>query len=165
MSSMLPVLDAWRRRRSIAAEAFRATLAGLPGVHVHVEPLNDDAERDGLRQAALSVTAEATLRQAGVPVFSQSELVAGVPGMPVLEIDVMTIRLDAQYAYSVRVELWQAARLERAPEVVTLALTWAAPQLVGTIAADRLVELRDSVRSAVAHFVEEWRLAGQGRST
>lgn len=38
------MLEAVRRRRSIAAEAFRATLAELPGVLVQVEPLNADAE-------------------------------------------------------------------------------------------------------------------------
>lgn len=33
------MLEAMRRRRSIAAEAFRATLAEFPGVLVQVEPL------------------------------------------------------------------------------------------------------------------------------
>jgi hypothetical protein len=45
MGSILAVLEAARRRRSIAAGAARATLAGLAGVHVEVEPINADAER------------------------------------------------------------------------------------------------------------------------
>lgn len=47
--SALTLLEASRRRRSIAAEAIRSTLAGLARVQVQVEPVNDDAERDGFR--------------------------------------------------------------------------------------------------------------------
>lgn len=76
MGSILALLEASRRRRSIAAEAFRATLAGLTATHVQVEPI-----------------------------------------------------------------------------------TWSAPQLVGTLAAESLPELYRTVRSAVEGFVEECRIA------
>jgi hypothetical protein len=143
-----------RRRRSIATEAFRATLAGLSGVHVQVEPLNADAERDGLTRDALQEDAEAALRQAGMAVYTRTALFADVPGTPVLHVDVMTIRLDGRYAYSVRLELWQGVKLVRAPDPWALALTWSAPQLVGTVAAESLAQLRGTVRSEVSEFVE-----------
>jgi hypothetical protein len=76
-------LDAVRQRRSLASEAFRAT-AGLTGVHVRVEPINADAERDGLRGADLQADVESTLREGGLAVHAQSALFASVPGTPVL---------------------------------------------------------------------------------
>ena len=160
--STLALLEASRRRRSLAAEAFRSTLARLADVHVEVEPVNDDAERDGLRRADVQADVESALRDGGIAAVSQSALFARVPGTPVLHVDVMTVRLDGRYAYSVRLELWQAVRLVREPAVSTLGLTWSAPQIVGTIAAERLAELRDTVRATVAGFVEECRMATAG---
>jgi hypothetical protein len=40
MGSIRALLGAARHRRSIAVGAFRATLAGLTGVHVQVEPID-----------------------------------------------------------------------------------------------------------------------------
>lgn len=159
MGSILALLEASRRRRSIAAEAFRATLAGLTGVHVQVEPINADAEGDGFLRADVQAHAESILREAGMRVHTQSGLFADVPGTPVLHVDVMTVRLDGRYAYTVRPELWQGVTLTRAPGRTALALTWSAPQLVGTLAAESLPELQKTVRSAVEGFVEECRIA------
>jgi hypothetical protein len=152
-------LDAIRRRRALASEAFRATLAGLTGLHVVVEPINTDAERDGLLSADLQADVESVLREGGLAVHAQSALFAGVPGTPVFHVDIMTIRLDGRYAYSIRLELWQGVKLARDPGRTALALTWSAPQVVGTLAAVNLDTLRDVVRTAVRGFVEECRLA------
>jgi hypothetical protein len=157
--TILALLAACRRRSTLVAEAFRATLEALPGVHVQVEPVNADAERDGLTRAALQAGVEAALLDAGISVFTQTQLFAEVPGTPVLHVDVMTVRLDGRYAYCVRLELWQAVRLVREPDVAALALTWSAPQVMGTVAAEALAGVRDAVRSAVADFAEECRLA------
>jgi hypothetical protein len=92
-------------------------------------------------------------------VHTEAGLFADVPGTPVLHVDVMTVRLDGRYAYTVRLELWQGVRLVRQPGPTALALTWNAPQIVGTLAAERLAELRKTVRSAVQGFVEECRTA------
>jgi hypothetical protein len=143
----------------IAAEASRATLAGLAGVHVRVEPINADAERDGLTRDALEAAAASVLREAGMASYTQTGVIADVPGSPVLHVDVMTIHLDGRYAYSVRLELWQTVVLARAPGTMTLALTWSAPQVVGTVAAEGIAELRDTVRAAITAFVEECRVA------
>jgi len=56
MGSIHALLGAARHRRSIAAEAFRATLAGLTGVHVQVEPINADTEGDRLTDRRRRVT-------------------------------------------------------------------------------------------------------------
>ena len=152
-------LEAGRRRRSISGEAFRTSLAGLAGVHVQVEPLNADAERDGLTRGALQADAASVLRAAGMASYTQAGVIADVPGTPVLHVDVMTIHLDGRYAYSVRLELWQTVVLARAPGTMTLALTWSAPQVVGTVAVEGIAELRDTVRAAVTAVVEECRVA------
>jgi len=165
IGSVLASLEARSRRRVIAAEALRAPLAGLTGVHVEVEPVNVDAERDGLSRDGLRTDVESALREAGMTVVTQAALFADVPGTPVLHVDVMTIRLDGRYAYSVRLELWQAVALVRAPGVQTLGLTWSAPQIVGTVAVESIADLRDVVRAQAAGFVAECRAAtgGAGR--
>jgi hypothetical protein len=155
---IVDLLQRWRHRRMFA-EVLRSTLAGLKAVHVAVEPVNEDAERDGLRQAALAATAEAALRARGLCVVDATELFADVPGTPVLHVDVMTVHLDEQYAYSVRLELWQAVRLVRTDGAQTLAITWSAPQLVGSVAASRVSDLCDVVREAADGFATECRAA------
>ena len=45
MGWILALLEAACQRRSIAAEAVRATLAGLTGVHVQVEPVRLERRR------------------------------------------------------------------------------------------------------------------------
>lgn len=158
----LPVtalLEAWRRRRAVAAEALGAPLGGLRGVGLQVEPLNPDAERDGLTQADLRADVEAVLREAGLAVHTQAALFADVPGVPFLHVDVMTIRLDGRYAYSVRLELWQAVRLVRDPTIQALAVTWSGPQVVGSVAPEGLDDVRRAVRTAAQEFVAAWRAA------
>jgi hypothetical protein len=161
-SSVLAALEASRRRQAIVDEAFRATLTGLVAVHVQVEPFNADAERDGLRRADLQADVESLLREAGMRVVSQAMLFATVPGTPLLHLDVMTVRLDGRYAYSVRLELWQSVQLVRDASITTLALTWSAPQLVGTVAAEHLDGVRGVVRNIVAGFLDDCQLATPG---
>lgn len=155
---IVDVLRRWRHRR-MSAEAPRATLAGLETLHVAVEPVNEDVERDGLRQAALAAVAEAALRSHGLRIVDATKLFADVPGTPVLHVDVMTVRLDGQYAYSVRLELWQAVRLVRTDGAQTLAVTWSAPQLVGSVTASRVSDLCDVVREAADAFAVDCRAA------
>lgn len=152
--SALALIQAARGRRRIGEEALRATLADLTAVNVQVEPVNADAERDGLVRADLQADAESTLRAAGIGVLSQTELFLD-PATPLLHLDVMTVRLDGRYAYSVRLELWQAVRLVRDARIRTLAATWSTPQIVGTVPVDGLRELRPAVGAAVQAFVAD----------
>ena len=152
--SALTLIQAWTDRCAVAREALRSTLAGITNVNVQVEPVNADAERDGLTSADLRVDVESGLRAAGIGVLSQAELFLE-SATPFLHLDVMTVRLDGRYAYSVRLELWQAVRLVRDPSVQALAVTWSRPQLVGTVSAERLIEVRSAVRAAVDAFVAD----------
>lgn len=143
----------------MAMKAFRQTLAGLPGVSVQVEPLDADAERDGLAREELQGLVEERLRQAGIRLYSQAALFSAAPGTPVLRVDVATMRLDAHYAYAIRLELWQGVRLDREPEVRALGLTWMAATVVGVVGAAALATVRDAVGAAVDEFVTDHRAA------
>lgn len=142
----------------MALEAFRATLGGLSGVNVQVEPVNADAEGDGLLRTDLQTDVESALREAGFEVVTQSRLFA-VPGTPVLHCDVMTAGFHERYVYSIRLELWQAVRLVRDPSAQALAVTWFAPQLIGMVTRESLFTLRQTVRSTVDEFVRDCRAA------
>lgn len=143
----------------MALEAFRATLGGLSGVNVQVEPVNADAEGDGLLRTDLQTDVESALREAGFEVVTQSRLFAAVPGTPVLHLDVMTAGFRGRYVYSIRLELWQAVRLVRDPSAQALAVTWFAPQLIGEVTRESLFTLRQTVRSTVDEFVRDCRAA------
>lgn len=143
----------------MALDAFRATLGSLSGVTVQVEPVNADAERDGLLRADLQADVESALRRAGFEVLTPSELFARVPGTPALHLDVMTVRFQERYVYSVRLELWQAVRLVRDPAVRALAVTWCAPQAIGMVTAGSLITVRETVRAGVDEFVRDCRAA------
>src|SRR5213595_3453452 len=54
-------------------EATRATLRGLRGVGVLVEPLDPDVERAGLTTLQLQTAVEGQLRKAGIPLFTTEE--------------------------------------------------------------------------------------------
>jgi tRNA(Ser,Leu) C12 N-acetylase TAN1 len=142
-------------RRAIALEALRATLAGLTEVHVQVEPVQDDAERQGLHRADLQAGVESALGAAGLRVVTAPELFARVPGTPFLHLDVMTHELDGRCAYSARLALWQRVRLVRDPAIGGLAVTWSSPQLVGTVGSEHVGEIRHAVQSLVARFLED----------
>lgn len=147
----------------MAMAAFRETLAGLSGVNVQVEPVNADAERDGLTRADLQHDVESRLRAVGIRLFTEPELFYAAPGTPVLHLDVMTIRLDGRYAYSVRLELWQAVTLTRDASIRALGLTWSNPQIVGTVSAESLGEVHAAVQRVLDEFIADYGAAQSQR--
>ena len=72
-------------------EQQRETLRGLTGVAVVVEPLNAEAEQDGLQQGRLQATVEKQLRAAGIPVLSK-ETWSLTPGGPYLYVNVAALK-------------------------------------------------------------------------
>src|SRR2546430_11830828 len=54
-------------------DGTRATLAGLTGVYVLVEHIDDDAQRDGLDTLQVRTDVEVKLRQASISVLSEEE--------------------------------------------------------------------------------------------
>jgi hypothetical protein len=143
----------------MAMAAFAATLGALTALNVQVEPLDADAERAGLDRSELRDDVASALADVGIRIVSEPVLFADVPGTPLLHLDVMTVRTDASYAYSVRLQLWQAVRLVRDPSVQALAVTWSSLQHIGTVSARCLVDVRAVVRLVTNEFLED---AGYG---
>jgi hypothetical protein len=99
-------------------ETTRATLRGLEGVHVVVEALKAEAERDGLTRTQIQTDVELRLRKAGIRVFTQQEVVH-IPGQPWLYVRVGTLKHPGLELYvdSIDVELRQWVYLARHPNL------------------------------------------------
>ena len=109
--------------RTQDVDITRATLRGLRGVGVLVEPLAPDVERAGLTTLQLQTEVEGQLRKAGIPVFTTEERLR-VPGKPFVYVHVqVVIRSYALATYFIQVELHQRASLET-DALLTTVSTW-----------------------------------------
>ena len=144
-------------------DGTRATLAGLTGVYVLVEHIDDDAQRDGLDTLQVRTDVEVKLRQAGIRVLSEEEMLA-TAGVPYLYINIQTAknRLSV-YAFSVRIELHEAATLIRKSSMRVLATTWSSPGLIGTVGSQKLVSVREDVRDQTDQFINAYLAANPKR--
>jgi hypothetical protein len=135
----------------------RATLAGLAGVFLVVDGITPDLEAIGLQRAGVVGDAEEQLRSGGVRLLSRDEAKSS-SGTPYLYINVNAVRGSSELAYSVRIELNQAVRLERATDTRTIAATWQPPAILATAKpADVVSGLRQDLRAAVMQFVNDYR--------
>jgi hypothetical protein len=134
----------------------RRTLVGLKGVHVLVEAINPDAEKDGLSRTLLQTDIELKLRRAGVPVFTEEETF-GVPGSPVLDLDVGLLKNPSGvYAFGVDLALIQEVNLTRAPRVEIGAATWRATSTIGIVGTAKLSSVRETVKDKVDQFINAY---------
>ena len=142
--------------RTQTLEQQRETLRGLAGVAVVVEPLNADAEQDGLTQGRLQVTVEKQLRSAGIPVLSK-ETWSITPGGPYLYVNVAALKKQYElYAYSIEVCLNQLVTLARDRNIRQFAETWETRE-VGTVGSDKLPTVQDSIARHVETFIAAYR--------
>lgn len=134
-------------------EQTRLTLKGLGGVHVYVEELAAEIEKEGLRQSDLRADAEQQLEAAGIRILGNMEKALG---NPYLYIYVHVFRLPTQtrrYLYYVRVELNQDVLLVREPKIVGSAVTWSD----GGVGIDFSLEhVREVVGAQVSKFVKAY---------
>ncbi len=136
-------------------ERDRATLKGLEGVHVIVEELKDDAERDGLTKSAIRTDVESKLRQAGIRVLAENEGLS-TPGSPVLYVNANTLKNDdGLYAYSIVVQLMQGVTLRRDSSISGRAVTWSNGG-VGTVGQNTLRKIREDVCDHVDQFINAY---------
>ena len=142
----------------------RATLAGLTGVGVVVEPMDPAAEKDGLAQSTLQTDVELKLRQEKIRVLTSGERLTA-PGNPYLYLRVGTMKDDelGVYAYDIDLELTQVVRLTRNPAITSLATTWSAPGKIGTVGIRKLFQLRERVRDIVDQFLNAYLAANPKR--
>ena len=137
-------------------ERQRQTLIGLRGVSVVVEDLNPDTERDGLSGSTLQADVEQRLRQAGISVMTEAQ--AGrSPGAPHLYLKLDALKHTAGfYAYHLQLGLRQRVTLDRSPRVTRFAMTWSAPDLLGTVAWANLPSIRADVKERVDQFIKAY---------
>ena len=140
---------------AIDEQNARRALSGLRGIYVLVEKIEPFAERMGLTKSTLQADVEAKLRQAGVRILTKDEWVAEL-GKPVLSLHVNAIPQSlGLYVFSIQLRLNQGVRLTRDPSIESMATTWSVV-MVGTIGADQLVQVRDSVRGRVDEFIQAY---------
>jgi hypothetical protein len=136
----------------LAAPAWPFTspesLKGISAIQVIVQPLDPEAERDGLTQDQLQAGVEVRLRKAGIRVLSTRE-----PRTPCLSLNVNTLKdRSGLYTFSIHLEFMRGVPLDRHHSVVTLAPTWS----VGDIDTVDERLLRESERSRVDDAVDQF---------
>ncbi len=132
------------------------TLRGLEGVHVLVEKMQPDAERDGLISEGIQMDVELKLRKAGIRVLTFEERVSA-PGSPYLYINVnaalnKTIQL---YSFTINVQLKQDVYLARNPAIATKATTWSI-EGTGGVGQQRLRDIREQIADYVDTFINAY---------
>src|SRR5262245_5021132 len=137
------------------SELERATLRGLQGVDELVADLKPEVERAGLTRQQLQTAVEMQLRQAGIPLVTSAER-GHVAGKPFVAVQVHVVpRADGLLAaYAITVELYQVAALEKDGFKATVS-TWSVGA-TGSIGIPLLDTLRDSVKDAVAQFINAY---------
>ena len=102
------------------------TLTGVTGIIIAVDSLSRAVEESGVTTTVLAVEIERVLREAGITVVDSS-LTVPPPGSAVLHLAVTTLldRYVDHVTYAIRLELKQAVRLERDPELPPILVpTW-----------------------------------------
>ncbi len=139
-------------------ESERQSLAGLAGVYVAVEPL-DDRVRDLLTVDTLRADVELRLRLADVRVLTKAEWLQAAGG-PYLYLNVNVLPSSSTdpglFAYSVLLEINQDVTLQRDRRIAGTAATWSARGL-GLAGRNRLEEaMRQGVRDLVDKLINAY---------
>jgi predicted secreted protein len=132
------------------------SLAGLQGIAVVVEQIDQEAKRYGLTGEALQADTELKLRQNGIKVFSEQERLQ-TPEMPQLYINVnVVVREEIEFsAANTHVAFKQVVLLKRDPTNACVATTWEAGGVSMGETAD-LKGVREDVKALVDQFINDY---------
>jgi len=132
------------------------SLKDLKGVHVIVDNLKSDIEKDGLSTSTIQADVEQKLRMAGIKVLTEEEWIKE-PGGPYLYVGVSSYKRDTGlYAFHIEVELSQDVILSRKQDVLCPAVTWACIGLTGTVGAKKVNGLRNKIKDRVDLFINDY---------
>jgi Putative peptidoglycan binding domain len=148
----------WPKVAGAVIKAQNATLRGLSGVRVLVEPLDPKMERAGLTKEQIQTDVEFRLRQAGVRVLPEEER-QGVRGTPALFVKVdglLSYNSQGLAAYMLSVEAYQDARLA-ANGASALVMTWRVSSISLVGSANLPTGIRNAVRALVDQFIDAYR--------
>ena len=132
------------------------SLAGLQGIAVVVEQIDQKAKMSGLTGEALKADTEMKLRQNGIKVFSEQQRLQE-PGMPSLYINVnVVVREEIEFsAANIHVAFKQFVLLKRDPTNACLAATWEAGDILTGKPAD-LIGVRENVKALIDQFINDY---------
>ncbi|HPS55579.1 MAG TPA: hypothetical protein PLP05_08275 [Sedimentisphaerales bacterium] len=133
----------------------KETLKGLEGFHVNIEELKSPIERSGLTTAQIRSDVELRLRQNGIKVLSEEELLAA-PGNPQLyvNVNILAPKDFAVVAYSIVIRVDQAVFLARDTTKKYCATTWNRGST--GIVNRNLSTIRDDVKNKVDEFISDY---------
>lgn len=138
------------------AEGSRATIRGLLGINVGVEPLPDNVKQVGLAEKDIQTDVELKLRIAGIKVLTEKES-TDTPGRPFLYVLVTVLGGDGVYAFSYHVSLQQEVLLARDKAMPTvLAPTWSVSGVGKAGRKDLPQYVRDAVKDEIDVFLNAY---------
>jgi len=135
----------------------KETLKGLKGVHVLVETLSPDIEKDGLRKSSLHTDVELKLRLAGIKVLTKEEYLKE-PGKPYLYVNVGSLKDERGfYHFSIEVALNQVVTLLRDFTITSFAITWRATGRFGYAGEERVESfIRSNINDSINEFINDY---------
>lgn len=139
-------------------------LRGLRRMSVVVEPLTQDALREGLRHTTLAADAELRLRRAGLGVVTQRIYPADQAATLRVRLDHMRRDLDSGPVHEFRLTLdvIQTVQLARDPAVQSARPVWSRT-LGGTHLTTTLIPaVRDGLRQLQEHLIDDLLAANAG---
>ena len=143
--------------------ATRLSLKGLKGIGLRVQPVDPEAQRDGLSTRQVRADVEAQLRKAKIRLLTPDEQ-RQTAQKPSLLVNVATSKLSTgEHLYSIHVEVaqWVATlanpKLTIAEAVPVPAKTWSAPSVFGIAPAKGIKQdARKAVRAMVDEFIRAY---------
>ena len=134
----------------------KKSLQGLSSVFIVVQPINEDAAKDGLSAAHVRSVVESTLGQAGIPVAKEPQQNDGYANL-IVTID--TIKSQGVYLFTVQVGVVQMVQLMRNLKMGNMpAQTWGAVSL-GLTTPQRMEIVDEPLKDKLADFVKVFKAA------
>ena len=153
LSTLIVVLFSLDAFSAFTTDEDRESLAGLEGVYVVVEDVN---ESYGITRQQLLTDVELRLRQNGIKVLSEEEWFRTKGGQH-LYLNVLLERFDelGVYIVSISLKLKQKVVLVREPSKSVFATTWHVWNL-NVFGSDKLQHLREEAKDHVDSFCNDY---------
>lgn len=143
----------------------RASLVGLRGVYVAVQPIPSEIEEQGFTAEQIQTDTQRLLRTAGIRVLAKEEWIK-TKGGPVcfVAVDIVEDKLitgvsdQSLYAFEISVELNQDVFLVRNPAIRVLSPTWSTSYLGLT---NTLPRIRENTKKLVQRFIDAFQTVNQ----
>ncbi len=129
------------------------SLKGIKGFRLHIESLDPEIVRDGLKENVVRNDVELKLRLAGIKILTEFESFLEV-GSPYLHVNANILKTrSGSYVYSVEVSTYQAVVLKRNQQHERIAPTW---KTGGFGITPDLNDIRSDIKNRVDQFLNAW---------